>query len=176
MVINVKATGIVRRIDDLGRVVIPKEIRRTLKIYEGCPLEIFTENDGSVIFKKYSGMEELSAVAAVYAETLSSICGQTCCICDTERILAAGGAGKKNYIGKTISEKLVQTVMMRTPIINSDSGIEIIEGSEKTASNIRPIITGGDILGAIFVVDSEKPFASADMLRLTAELLARQGE
>ena len=176
MVINVKATGIVRRIDDLGRVVIPKEIRRTLKIYEGCPLEIFTESDGSVIFKKYSGMEEFSAVASIYAETLSSICGQTCCICDTEKIIAAGGAGKKSFVGKNISDKLIQTVMMRKPLANPQPGIEIADGMDKTTSNLRPIITSGDILGAVFIVDSEKAFTETDMLRLTTELLARQGE
>ena len=90
-----KATGIVRRIDDLGRVVIPKEIRRTLRIREGDPLEIFTDREGEIILKKYSPIGELGTLAKLYAESLSQTLGCTVCITDTDQVVAASGSGKK---------------------------------------------------------------------------------
>ncbi len=90
-----KATGIVRRIDDLGRVVIPKEIRRTLRIREGDPLEIYTATDGEVIFKKYSPVGELSAFAAQYADVIARISGMPTLICDTDHVIAAAGVSKR---------------------------------------------------------------------------------
>ena len=90
-----KATGIVRRIDDLGRVVIPKEIRRTLRIREGDPLEIFTDREGEIILKKYSPIGELGTLAKIYAESLSQTLGCTVCITDTDQVVAASGSGKK---------------------------------------------------------------------------------
>ena len=88
-----KATGIVRRIDDLGRVVIPKEIRRTLRIREGDPLEIFTDREGEIILKKYSPIGELSAFARQYADSLAQTAGCLVCICDMDQIVAAAGSG-----------------------------------------------------------------------------------
>ena len=90
-----KATGIVRRIDDLGRVVVPKEIRRVLRIREGDPLEIYTSNTGEVILKKYSPINELSQFAGEYAETASKILGGTIIVSDTDQIIAASGSEKK---------------------------------------------------------------------------------
>ena len=87
-----KATGIVRRIDDLGRIVIPKEIRRTLRIKEGDPLEIFTDRQGEVIFKKYSPISELQSFAAEYAETLQRTSSMPVFICDRDEIIAVSGA------------------------------------------------------------------------------------
>ena len=92
-----KATGIVRRIDDLGRVVIPKEIRRTLRIREGDPLEIFTDREGEIILKKYSPIGELSAFAAQYADSLAQTSERLVCICDMDQIVAASGSGKKIF-------------------------------------------------------------------------------
>ena len=92
-----KATGIVRRIDDLGRVVIPKEIRRTLKIREGMPMEIFTDVAGEVILKKYSPVGEMSQLAAAYAETLVTLTGHAAAVCDTEQIIAVAGPAKKSF-------------------------------------------------------------------------------
>lgn len=89
-----KATGIVRRIDDLGRVVIPKEIRRTLRIREGDPLEIFTDREGEIILKKYSPIGELGTLAKLYAESLAQTLGCTVCITDTDQVVAASGVGK----------------------------------------------------------------------------------
>ena len=101
-----KATGIVRRIDDLGRVVIPKEIRRTLRIKEGTPLEIFTDREGEIILKKYSPIGELSLFAKEYAESLSHSTGMLSCITDHDQVVAAAGPGSKEFIGKLISSQL----------------------------------------------------------------------
>ena len=98
-----KATGIVRRIDDLGRVVIPKEIRRTLRIREGDPLEIFTDREGEVILKKYSPIGELSEFAQEYADSLAETLGHIACICDRDVVIAVAGAPKKEFIDKPVS-------------------------------------------------------------------------
>ena len=99
-----KATGGVRRIDDLGRVVIPKEIRRTLRIHEGDPLEIFTDREGGVILKKYSPVGEMTPLAIQYAESLAQVAKCTVCITDHETVVAAAGNGKKEFAGKRVSE------------------------------------------------------------------------
>ena len=101
-----KATGIVRRIDDLGRVVIPKEIRRTLKIREGMPMEIFTDVSGEVILKKYSPVGEMSTLAQAYAEALVSLTGQAAAVCDTEQVIALAGPAKKEALHKALSPQL----------------------------------------------------------------------
>ena len=95
-----KATGIVRRIDDLGRIVIPKEIRRTLRIRETDPLEIYTENTGEIVLKKYSPVGELSQFARDYAESLAATTGQIICITDREQIVAVSGTVKKDFMSK----------------------------------------------------------------------------
>ena len=99
-----KATGIVRRIDDLGRVVIPKEIRRTMRIREGDPLEIYTDREGEVIFKKYSPIGELTNFASQYAETLHKVCLMDVIICDRDVVIACSGVPKREYLEKSLSE------------------------------------------------------------------------
>ena len=101
-----KATGIVRRIDDLGRVVIPKEIRRTLRIREGDPLEIFTDSDGEIILKKYSPIGELGAFAKEYAESLAQTIGHVTCIVDKDQIIAVSGGLIKDFYEQHISEAM----------------------------------------------------------------------
>ena len=103
---KMKATGIVRRIDDLGRVVIPKEIRKTLRIKEGTPLEIFTDREGQIILKKYSPIGELNTFAAEYAEALVQTTGLTACITDRDQVVAACGSGNRELEGKEISSDL----------------------------------------------------------------------
>ena len=98
-----KATGIVRRIDDLGRVVVPKEIRKTLRIREGDPLEIFTDREGKIILKKYSPVGELGANAAILAESIARTLGCTVCITDLDQVVAASGAGSRELKGQYIS-------------------------------------------------------------------------
>ena len=99
-----KATGIVRRIDDLGRVVIPKEIRRTMRIREGDPLEIYTDREGEVIFKKYSPIGELVDFAGQYADSLNKTCGIPVAICDRDSVVAVAGFSKKDYVEKKALE------------------------------------------------------------------------
>ena len=101
-----KATGIVRRIDDLGRVVIPKEIRRTMRIREGDPLEIYTDREGGVIFRKYSPVGELGDFASQYAETLYKTSGFPICITDKDSIIAIAGASKKDLYEKPVSSEI----------------------------------------------------------------------
>ena len=99
-----KATGIVRRIDDLGRVVIPKEIRRTLRIREGDPLEIYTERDGEVIFKKYSPMGDLTELAAQICESIVKNTGHIAAVSDRDSIIAVAGASKRDLMAKAKSQ------------------------------------------------------------------------
>ena len=101
-----KATGVVRRIDDLGRVVIPKEIRKTLRIKEGDPLEIFTDKEGEVILKKYSPIGELTEFATGYAETLAKTTGHIACITDKDTVIAVSGGAKKEFLEQDISDEL----------------------------------------------------------------------
>ena len=109
-----KATGVVRRIDDLGRIVIPKEIRKTLRIREGDPLEIFTDKEGEIILKKYSPIGELTEFASQYAETLAKITGHIACISDKDTIIAVSGASKKEYLEKSVSAELEKLMQDKT--------------------------------------------------------------
>ena len=146
-----KATGIVRRIDDLGRVVIPKEIRRTMRIREGDPLEIYTDRDGEVIFKKYSPIGELHEFAAEYAETLQKTSGMPIFICDRDAIIAVSGASKREYIDRKISHSLEQIIDSRS-LYQRDNGKETIaltDDGGHYVSCAMPIIAEGDITGAI---------------------------
>lgn len=150
-----KATGIVRRIDDLGRVVIPKEIRRTMRIREGDPLEIYTEKDGEVIFKKYSPIGELGDFAVSYAETLAKTCGKGACITDRDSVIAVSGVPKKELIEKRISSELENVMTEKTPFKSQgfDSGITIAEGVEKyNAGVVVPILSEGDTIGSVIFI------------------------
>ncbi len=134
-----KATGIVRRIDDLGRVVIPKEIRRTLRIREGDPLEIYTATDGEVIFKKYSPVGELSAFAAQYADVIARISGMPTLICDTDHVIAAAGVSKREFLERRISAVLENLMDARRSYTASEQtldNVQPIEGMEHNAAVI----------------------------------------
>lgn len=154
-----KATGIVRRIDDLGRVVIPKEIRRTLRIKEGDPLEIFTDRDGEVIFKKYSPIGELADFAGIYAETLSKTSGLPVCITDKDSIIAVYGAPKKEFSEKRISsdiENVMDDKMLYTKMKEQNKRLNIVDGVEKySAGVIVPIISEGDTIGSVIIASGE---------------------
>ncbi len=114
-----KATGIVRRIDDLGRVVIPKEIRRTLRIREGDPLEIFTDAQGGVIFRKYSPVGELSTFAAEYAEVLHHTANLPTIVCDRDHVVAVAGVSKKEYLERRITPELEEYLKSRHSFISA---------------------------------------------------------
>lgn len=157
-----KATGIVRRIDDLGRVVIPKEIRRTLRIREGDPLEIFTDREGEVILKKYSPIGELSDFAAQYADSLHKTSGHITCISDRDTIIAVSGAAKKEFLEKSVSsdvERIIEeknTLVVKAP---EEKTITILadENGEKRYSSqvVSPIISEGDPIGAVMFLSTD---------------------
>ena len=147
-----KATGIVRRIDDLGRVVIPKEIRRTMRIREGDPLEIYTDREGEVIFKKYSPIGELAVFAAQYAETLHKICSMAVVICDRDAVIAAAGVPKKEYLDRKMSREMEEVIDKRSFYFHKegDAEIHVTEDSiQQYVSCAMPIITEGDIIGCV---------------------------
>jgi len=146
-----KATGIVRRIDDLGRVVIPKEIRRTMRIREGDPLEIYTDRDGEVIFKKYSPIGELNAFAQEYAETLQKTSGMPIFVCDRDEIICVSGASKREYSERKISRTLEEIIESRS-LYTREAGKETIpltDDGSHYVSCAMPIISEGDLIGCI---------------------------
>ncbi|HIV85755.1 MAG TPA: AbrB/MazE/SpoVT family DNA-binding domain-containing protein [Candidatus Monoglobus merdigallinarum] len=155
-----KATGIVRRIDDLGRIVIPKEIRRTLRIHEGDSLEIYTDSDGMVIFKKYSPIGELSEFALQCADTLNKSTGLLTCITDKDSVIAASGKGRKELKERRVSEA-VEKIMEKKSLFfteQNDEKISIIDDSDKyKAGVVAPIVHDGDPVGTvIFIAEPDK--------------------
>ena len=134
-----KATGIVRRIDDLGRVVIPKEIRRTLRIREGDPLEIFTEREGSVILRKYSPIGEIGAVAGLYAESLAHTMNCIVCLTDMDQIVAASGSGSKELLNRYISKELEYAIQARKQIRTEKSEEEIVTEAKGKGIKLAPL-------------------------------------
>lgn len=180
-----KATGIVRRIDDLGRVVIPKEIRRTLRIKEGTPLEIFTDREGEIILKKYSPIGELSIFAREYAEALAQTTGLVACITDHDQVVAAAGQGSKDYAGKEISRALEETITARENLClncNEKGRVPVVEGQDEVhfAQVVQPIICAGDAIGAVILMGkSEKEtFGNPEkmLVQTAAGFLGRQME
>lgn len=159
-----KATGIVRRIDDLGRVVIPKEIRRTLRIREGDPLEIFVDRDGEVILKKYSPIGELGDFAKEYADSLYEATGHIALIADRDNIIAVAGAPRKEFLNKPISTA-VERVMedRRAVLINSPGEHQYCkecitddeQGCKFSAEVMAPIVAEGDPIGAVLICSKE---------------------
>ncbi len=179
-----KATGIVRRIDELGRVVIPKEIRRTLRIREGDPLELFTDRD-ELMLKKYSPIASLDRFADGTAKSLNEQSGYLAAICDCDAVLAAAGAGKKAIAGKTVSDKMSEIMTSRRSYLASKAeGGEVLpvaeEGESYTAQIVVPIVAGGDCLGAVVLLSSDEgavmESASFKLARLTADIIANQFE
>ena len=175
-----KATGIVRRIDDLGRVVIPKEIRKTLRLRDGDALEIFTDINGEVIFKKYSPIGELSVFAAQYADAMNKTAGMPILISDNDRIVASSGVSKREVFEKPISAKIEELLELRRSYssLESEESVFPIEGSERRASIVYPIIAAGDAVGSVIVLDDGKQPGETE-LKLTgvaASFLGKQME
>ncbi len=178
-----KATGIVRRIDDLGRVVIPKEIRRTLRIREGDPLEIYTDSNGEVIFKKYSPMGEMSSFAEQYAEVLSKVSKQAVLISDSDHIVAAAGMSKKEIIDRRISPTLEEYMTGRKSFFASTGGagkLYPVENVDRSASIMYPIISSGDVTGSVIMLFNETETLPTEienkLIQTAAAFLGRQME
>ncbi len=177
-----KATGIVRRIDDLGRVVIPKEIRRVLRIREGDPLEIFTEKDGEVIFKKYSPMGELAEFAAQICESLHKTAGATAVMCDRDAVIAVAGGSRRDLMEKHISGALEQ-IMENRRLYSAEgqAALPILESSEEPCISVAaPIISAGDVLGCVIFAapKGSAPFGETEqkLLQTVAGFLGKQME
>ena len=167
-----KATGVVRRIDDLGRIVIPKEIRKTLRIKEirrtlhikeGDPLEIFTDKEGEVILKKYSPIGELSEFASGYADTLSKTTGHIACITDKDTVIAVSGGSKKEFLEQNLSpelEKVLENKEVYTSKENNEIALPITQNDNKerkyNSQVIYPIISDGDVIGSVILLSKEQ--------------------
>lgn len=179
-----KATGIVRRIDDLGRVVIPKEIRRTLRIREGDPLEIFTDREGEIILKKYSPIGELGAFAKEYAESLAQTAGHITCIVDKDQIVAVSGGAKKEFLDKHISAALEKCINNRSTHVaerNDSTFIPVLEDDVAETYRyelITPIISEGDALGAIIFLSRDRKMGEVEgkLAQTAAGFLGKQME
>ena len=180
-----KATGIVRRIDELGRVVIPKEIRSTLRLKSGDPLEIFTDRD-ELMLKKYSPIASLEKFSEGTAKSLSDLSGHIAVICDTDEVLHASGRGQREFDGKSLSGKMEAILRDRKSYVaNAAEGgdvVPIYEGQQSgvTAQIIVPIVCNGDCLGAVILLSSDEGAvmdnAAAKLARLTADIIANQFE
>ena len=158
-----KATGVVRRIDDLGRIVIPKEIRRTLRIKEGDPLEIFTDKEGEVILKKYSPIGELSEFATGYAETLAKTTGHIACITDKDTVIAVSGGSKKEFLEQGLSKELEEVMENKevyTSGDNNEIALPITENDNKerkyNSQVIYPIVSQGDVIGSVILLSKDQ--------------------
>lgn len=168
-----KATGIVRRIDDLGRVVIPKEIRRTMRIREGDPLEIYTDNDGEVIFKKYSPIGELSNLATQYAEVLGKSSGFPVLIADRDHIISSYGIPRKEVMDRRISEELEAQMEQRRPYLREgEQNLPAVDGLEKSVAVAVPILAAGDMAGAVILLVNEENTAPGEVERKLAQTAA----
>ena len=179
-----KATGIVRRIDDLGRVVIPKEIRRTLRIREGDPLEIFTDREGEVILKKYSPIGEMTGFAKEYADALAQAAGHITCIADKDQIIAVSGGGKKDFLEKSISREMEKCIDRRTMFFSErgDANFVPVLAEDLPESYhhemIFPIISEGDVMGAVIFLSRDRKMGELEgkLAQTAAGFLGKQME
>ena len=178
-----KATGIVRRIDELGRVVIPKEIRSTLRLKSGDPLEIFTDHD-ELMLKKYSPIASLEKFSEGTAKSLSDLSGHIAVICDTDEVLYVSGKGRRGIDGKGLSDKMERVMRDRKSYVaNLSEGGDVIpitdeDESELTAQIIVPIVCNGDCLGAVALVSVEQgarmEAGACKLAQLSANIIANQ--
>jgi stage V sporulation protein T len=172
-----KATGIVRRIDDLGRVVVPKEIRKTLHIREGDPLEIFTDREGEIILKKYSPIGELGSFARQYAEALAHSTGHVVSITDRDNHIAVAGNGKRELMNKPVSKALDEAIEKRKMVTAAGSERDYIPLTESESEHysyqvICPIISEGDAIGAVVIVSKDEKSPMGDVEKKLAAAAA----
>ena len=178
-----KATGIVRRVDDLGRIVIPKEIRRTLRIREGDPLEIYTEKDGGVIFRKYSPMGDLQDFASQMCESIGANTGHVAAVSDRDSIIALSGAPRRELMDKPNSQELENLMEQRRNYryIPGEALLRATDGSDKYHLGVAaPILCQGDLMGCVMLLmaEDDQPPAEADqrLAQTVAGFLGKQME
>ena len=170
-----KATGIVRRIDDLGRVVIPKETRRTMRIREGDPLEIYTDKDGGVIFRKYSLMGALADFAGQLCETLNRTCGRVTVICDRDSCIAVAGVPRRELMDRPVSQELEQLMSGRQVYQHKpgEPALPLCAGQDRPAlSTAAPILSGGDVLGCVTFVAQDQDLDGTEVEYKLAQSIA----
>ena len=174
-----RATGIVRRIDELGRVVIPKEIRRTLRIREGDPLEIFTDHDGEVVLKKYSPIGEIASIAKDYTDSLYRTLGHIALISDRDAIVSNSGTSKREYVEKQLSQEVDAILQSRhLTMLNLSSGVKMIpiisddRPEHYTAQIVAPILADGEIVGSLILLSRESGLQMTEIDRKVAETTA----
>lgn len=177
-----KATGIVRRIDDLGRVVIPKEIRRTLRIREGDPLEIFVSREGEIILKKYSPISELGHFATEYAEALFDSLHIPAFISDRDEIIAVSGVSQSDYLNKPIGATLENIIENRETVLETaGKTVELVRGKEESLSSftVSTVIANGDPIGSVFLLSQKEEMlteAEQKVAQTAANFLGKQME
>lgn len=179
-----KATGIVRRIDDLGRVVIPKEIRRTLRIREGDPLEIFTDREGGIILKKYSPIEELTDFSKEYAESLQEVIGHIILISDKDAFISVSGTSKDDYEDRKVSSRLDELMEERKSVLLGIGNKEVIPLHKDDSLSgykyqvIAPIIAKGDAIGSVIILSKDEEIGELELklAETAATFLGKQME
>lgn len=170
---DLKATGIVRRIDDLGRIVVPKEIRRTLRIREGDPLEIFTNREGEIMLKKYSPVGELGEFAACYAQALAQTVEALVCISDRDYIIAAAGTGRKEVEGEHLSSEVEALMEKRGTYLTerADEELPIVEKvciTDRKGAVVSSIVCNGDCQGSVIMVEKSGETEKLNTLKTLA--------
>ena len=158
-----KTTGIIRRIDDLGRIVIPKELRKTLRIKNGDSLEIFVDNE-DIILKKYSPMESIEEAASRYVDSFSGVIKHSVIVTDKDRVIAASGSLKKRYLGKEISEFTERGIERRDSFIERQKKtFSFIEGVEDFGYySFSSIINDGDTIGSVIIISVDNPILESE--------------
>ncbi|MEG2310412.1 MAG: stage V sporulation T C-terminal domain-containing protein [Clostridia bacterium] len=179
-----KGTGIVRKVDELGRLVIPKEIRKTLRVKEGDPIEIFVEKNGDIVLRRYSPMGDLSVIASQYSEILTKVTQFSVCITDNHSVIAINGGVKNDYLLKDISDNVIDIMSERAVWSSSLDGTCDIVKNDKVkdyfSQLIAPIICDGDVIGSVilFSVDKTKKITNVEyeVAQVTAGFLSKQME
>ena len=172
-----KATGIVRRIDDLGRIVIPKEIRRTMRIREGDPMEIFTSRDGEILLKKYSPVGELGEFASTLAESIAQTIGELVCVTDRDYVIAAAGAGKKEFEGKLLDKDLQNAIDKRNnqvAVEDKQAFVKLTADDEKeyVKQALATILSHGDCIGSVVIISKDRSKNPDEVLLQLAKAVA----
>lgn len=172
-----KATGVIRRIDELGRIVIPKEIRKNMRIREGENLEIFVENNENIILIKYSTMRDLGDFAQVFTDSMNSFLKHNIIITDSDSVIAISGDLKKDYQNEPISENLLMSIQRRENILeNHRKPLKVVEGeSIECTYAISSIICHGDAVGLVIILSESKTITETEkkMVQIAAQFLSK---
>lgn len=172
-----KTTGIIRRIDDLGRIVIPKEIRRNLRIKNGDTLEIFV-NEDSVVLKKYSPMESIEDAAVKYVDSFNQVIKHNVIVCDKDKVIAASGSLKKEYLGKNINEFTERSIERRDSFVERQKRtFSFVEDVEDFGYySFSSIVNNGDTLGCVIIISVDIPISESEekMAVILSKLLSNR--